>query len=64
LIEARKRTGLTQAEIADKLEKPQSFVSKYERGKRRLDIVEFLRIADALGVDPHYIITRVASFQQ
>lgn len=51
LIEARKEAGLTQAGLADRLDRPQSFVSKYERGERRLDIVEFLEVADALGID-------------
>lgn len=31
---------------------PQSFVSKYESGERRLDVAEFVRIARALGADP------------
>lgn len=51
LIEARKSVGLTQAELAKKLFRPQSFVSKYERGERRLDVVEFLEVARALGMD-------------
>lgn len=40
LQKARKESGLTQIEVAKKLRKPQSFVSKVERGKRRLDVVE------------------------
>ena len=63
LIEARKRKGLTQAEVADKLERAQSFVSKYERGRRRLDVVEFLEVADVLEIDPHHVITSIASLQ-
>ena len=64
LIEARKRAGLTQAEIAGKLERSQSFVSKYERGKRRLDVIEFLQVAKALDVDPHCVIASITSLQQ
>lgn len=52
LVAARKSAGITQQEIAGKLKKPQSFVSKYERGERRLDVVEFLAIARAIGVEP------------
>lgn len=52
LIAARKKTGLTQAQLASKLSRPQSFVSKFERGERRLDLVEFLDVAHALNVDP------------
>ncbi len=40
LIKARQESGLTQVDVAEKLEKPQSFVSKVERGERRLDVVE------------------------
>jgi transcriptional regulator with XRE-family HTH domain len=52
LIEARKGADLTQAEVATKLGKHQSFVAKYEQGERRLDVVEFLEIAQAIGCDP------------
>ena len=51
LTEARISKGMLQAEVADKLGKNQSFVSKYERGERRLDLPEFLEVADALGID-------------
>ena len=52
MIKARKAAGLTQRELADRLHKPQSFVAKYEGGERRLDVVEFIAIARALGADP------------
>lgn len=52
LIAARKRQGLTQQAVADLLGKPQSFVSKYESGERRLDVVEFCQIAKAMREDP------------
>lgn len=52
LTKARKNAGLTQSELAEKLSRPQSFVSKYERGERRLDVVEFLEISQALGISP------------
>ncbi|MDB5813851.1 MAG: transcriptional regulator, family [Rhodocyclales bacterium] len=51
LISARKVSGLTQIEVAAKLGRPQSFVSKYERGERRVDFSEFLELADILNVD-------------
>jgi transcriptional regulator with XRE-family HTH domain len=51
-IEARKSAGLTQAEISQRLKRPQSFVSKYERGERRVDVVKFGDVAKALGMDP------------
>lgn len=52
LIEARKQANLTQAELSSRLKRPQSFVSKYERGERRLDVVEFREVAQAIGIDP------------
>lgn len=52
LVAERERVGLTQVDVAGRIGKPQSYVSKYERGERRLDIVEFLDVARALGIDP------------
>ena len=57
LIAARKASGLTQQDLADKLHKPQSFVSKYERGERRLYVVEFMQIAEAIGIMASNIIS-------
>lgn len=59
LIEARHDAGLTQSELAGRLSRPQSFVSKFERAERRLDLVEFLEVANALGVDPVEIIKKL-----
>ena len=56
MTKARQAAGVTQAELAARLGKPQSFVSKYERSERRLDIVEFLEIVDALGIDPDSVL--------
>ena len=53
LIEARKSAKLTQQDVATSLARPQSFVSKYERGERRLDVVEYFRVSRILGADPH-----------
>lgn len=52
LIAARNDAGATQAEVAERLDRPQSFVSKYENGERRVDVIEFLEIAQAIGFDP------------
>lgn len=51
LVAARAHSGLTQVQIADQLGKPQSFISKYERGERRLDFTEFIELADVLGIE-------------
>ena len=52
MIGARKAAGLSQHALALRLRKPQSFVAKYEGGERRLDVLEFVAIARALGADP------------
>ncbi|MDF7675038.1 helix-turn-helix transcriptional regulator [Acetobacteraceae bacterium ESL0709] len=59
LILARKEKSLTQVELAQGLNKPQSFVSKYESGERRLDVVEFIDLCKALSVDPCLIIKKL-----
>ncbi len=51
LFEARTTNGLTQHDVAQRLGLPQSFVSKYETGERRLDLIEFLQVADALEIN-------------
>jgi transcriptional regulator with XRE-family HTH domain len=60
LKDARERAGLTQQALAERLSRPQSFVAKYERGERRLDVVEFLRIAEAIGANPVRLFSQVA----
>ena len=56
LIKARQAAKLTQSQLSSKLSRPQSYVSKYERGERRLDLIEFLEIAEALQVEPETFI--------
>jgi transcriptional regulator with XRE-family HTH domain len=60
LIEARRAFGLKQAELAERLGKPQSFISKVERGERRLDVVELLIIARAIGADEMELLMKIA----
>lgn len=52
LVAARKGKRLTQIELGERLNKNQVWVSKYEVGPRKLDVIEFLDIAKAIGVDP------------
>ena len=52
LIQSRKDAALNQTEVASRLGKPQSYVSKIERGERKVTVVEFLDLARALDVDP------------
>jgi predicted transcriptional regulator len=44
--------SVTQHELAKRLHKPQSFVAKYEGGERRIDVVEFVTVCQAIGADP------------
>lgn len=49
LKQARTNAGLTQSDLANLLNQPQSFVSKYESGERRIDILELRNICSALN---------------
>jgi len=59
VIDARRAAGLSQRELADRLSKHRSFVSKVEARGRRLDIVEFIVWAKALGLTPAELIGAV-----
>jgi transcriptional regulator with XRE-family HTH domain len=61
LKEKRLLAGLTQKQLADRLERVQSFVSDCESGQHAITVVEFLRFCDALELDPRNAIRRVAS---
>jgi len=56
LVEARRKAGVTQTDLAVKLGRPQSFVAKYEGRERRLDVAEYLQIARELGADPYRLL--------
>ena len=59
LIRARKNCGMTQTDLALRVGKPQSYVSKIEICERRLDVVEFLELAQAIGEDPVKLISEI-----
>jgi transcriptional regulator with XRE-family HTH domain len=59
LAAARNRAGVTLRDLAARLGKPQSFVSAYENGQRRIDLLEFSAITDALGIDPRRVFGHV-----
>lgn len=58
---ARKAAGLSQVELAEMLGKPQSYVSKVEAGDRRIDIVEYVRLAGHLGLEPEILLKELAT---
>jgi transcriptional regulator with XRE-family HTH domain len=59
LVGTRREAGLTQRDLAKRLKKPHSYVSKIEIGERRLDVGEFVEIAHALKIDPVAMFTRM-----
>jgi transcriptional regulator with XRE-family HTH domain len=61
LAELRRQKNVTQSELAAFLEKPQSFVSAYEDGQRRVDLLEFIRITGALSADPLTIFSTIVA---
>lgn len=50
LRQLRTEAGITQVELAKRLGKPQPFVSYYESGARRLDLLELRQICVVLGI--------------
>ena len=59
MADARHAAGLTQVQLAKKLGRPQSFISKVEQGERRLDVIEFLEVARALKTDPRRLLAEI-----
>jgi transcriptional regulator with XRE-family HTH domain len=52
LINQRKKAGLTQRQLAERLQVVHSLVGKVEKGERRLDVIEFIMYCEALEVNP------------
>lgn len=61
LVRARKAKQITQVQLAAAMRVPQSLISKAERGERRLDIVELLRICELLDVPVTNLISVIPS---
>jgi len=61
LVSLRHEAGLRQVDLAERLHKPQSFVSKYESGERRLDLIELLNVCQVLKVS---LVELVERFEQ
>ncbi len=59
LRSVREEAGLTQAQLAEKLDKPQSFISKSELGERRIDFLETLDFCEACEVDISVFLRRL-----
>lgn len=59
LRKMREEVGFTQNQLADKLNKPQSYVSKYESGDRNLDFIEVLNVCSACSANPNQLFDRL-----
>jgi transcriptional regulator with XRE-family HTH domain len=52
LVDARKQAGIRQAELARRVGKTQTFVTRFEAGQRRIDAIELLALCEIIGIDP------------
>ncbi len=59
LKEKRCSLGITQKDLADRLRKPQSYVSKYESGERNLDFLDVIEVIEALGEVPEIELVKI-----
>ena len=59
LVDARTESGLSQVQVANALQWPQSDISKIETGERRLDVIEFVKLCKALGQEPSKVIKQL-----
>jgi len=66
LIERRKQAGLTQVQLAEKLGSGwhQSTVASMENGQRKIDVLEFLKLSEAIGFDPAEFLKLVSSVRE
>lgn len=58
LRQVRVEAGLKQIDLAKRLKQPQSFVSKFESGERRLDLIELRQICKAVGITLEELVRR------
>lgn len=59
LREVRIEAGLTQVDLAARIEKDQAYVSRYESGQRRLDVLEVREICQAVGITLEEFVKRL-----
>ena len=61
LVAARKAAGLTQRQLASRIGRPYTVIANIERGERQIDVVEFIAVARALGLDEADLMARVGA---
>lgn len=59
LVEARHAAGLTQRALAELIGRPYTIIANIERGERRIDVVEFIALARAMGLDETALLDRI-----
>jgi transcriptional regulator with XRE-family HTH domain len=59
LVAERKAHNLPQEKVARRLGQHQSMIARIESGKRRIDLVEFLALAEAIGFDPTNLLRQI-----
>lgn len=59
LVAVRVKAGLTQRDLAARIRRPNSFVGRMEAGERRVDVIEFIELAKAMGRDPRELFGRL-----
>jgi ribosome-binding protein aMBF1 (putative translation factor) len=64
IVDKRKEADMSQSDLAEALDRYQSVVAAIESGGRRVDVIEFLELAEVIGFDPHEIIREVAAISR
>lgn len=59
LVEYRGRAGMTQADLAERIGRAQTFVSKVEKGERRIDVIELIQVLTVMRADPVEFLERL-----
>jgi transcriptional regulator with XRE-family HTH domain len=59
LVDARKQAGIRQAELARRVGKTQTFVTRFEAGQRRIDAIELLALCRIIGIDPVNVVRKL-----
>ncbi len=64
LVEKRTEAGLKQVELAKSMKVYQSFIARLESGERRVDVVELIKLSEALDFDASEIVHKLASMDE
>lgn len=59
LVDTRKQMNMTQQQVAEVLRKPQSYIAKIEKCERKLDILEFIELCEALQITASTLIQKI-----